>query len=187
MSRRAVFLDRDGTLNREIGYVGDPADLVLVAGVGPALARLSAAGFALVVISNQSAIGRGVLSTAQVEAVNTRLAAFLRAEGVELDAFFVCPHAPADGCDCRKPAPGLLLQARDTLDLDLASSWMVGDSVNDVVAARAAGVRPLLVLTGWGMRDKEAARAGGLAEDDVVADLGAAAERILAAEGVSGS
>jgi histidinol-phosphate phosphatase family protein len=181
MSRRAVFLDRDGTLNREVGYIGDPADLVLIDDAGPALRQLSGAGFALVVISNQSAIGRGVFPVEQVTAVNARLAAFLRADGVELDAFFVCPHAPADGCDCRKPAPGLLLQARDRLDLDLAGSWMVGDSVNDVVAARAAGVRPILVLTGWGKRDREAARAGGLAEEDIVENLTAAAGRILAA------
>ena len=181
MNRRAVFLDRDGTLNREVGYVGDPADLVPIDGVGPALARLAAAGFALVVVSNQSAIGRGVFTRAQVDAVNARLAAVLGAEGVVLDGLFLCPHAPAEGCACRKPAPGLFLEARDALGLDLAASWMVGDSANDVAAARAAGVRPLLVLTGWGKRDREAARAGGLAEEDVVADLAAAAARILAA------
>ena len=179
MSRRAVFLDRDGTLNKEIGYVGDPNDLLPVEEAGPALRRLAEAGYALVVISNQSAIGRGIFTEEQVAAVNARLAAFLRGDGVVLDAFFVCPHAPADGCDCRKPAPGLLLQARDRLDLDLAASWMVGDSVNDVVAARAAGVRPILLLTGWGMRDREAARAGGLADEDIVANLEKAAERIL--------
>ena len=187
MSRRAVFLDRDGTLNREIGYIGDPADLVLVTGVGPALARLAAAGYALVVVSNQSAIGRGVLTAAQVEAVNLRLLAFLDAEGIAVDGLFVCPHAPADGCACRKPAPGLLLQARDGLDLDLAASWMVGDSANDMAAARTAGVRPLLVLTGWGTRDREAALAGGLPAGDVVANLGAAADRILAAAAPSAS
>ncbi len=179
MTRRAVFLDRDGTLNREIGYIGDPADLVLLSGVGPALGRLAAAGFALVVVSNQSAIGRGVLAAAQVEAVNARLVAFLHAEGVQLDGLFVCPHAPADSCACRKPAPGLFLQARDALGLDLAGSWMVGDSAHDVAAARAAGVRPLFVLTGWGKRDREAALAGGLAAEDLMVDVAAAAERIL--------
>ena len=179
--RRAVFLDRDGTLNREIGYVGDPDDLILLGGVGPALTRLAAAGYALVVISNQSAIGRGVLKAEAIDAVNARLRAYLAAEGVGLDGLFVCPHAPDAGCDCRKPQPGLLFQARDGLGLDLAGSWFVGDSAHDVAAARAAGVRPLLVLTGWGKRDREAARAGGLAEEDVVTDLAAAAERILSA------
>jgi D-glycero-D-manno-heptose 1,7-bisphosphate phosphatase len=179
--RRAVFLDRDGTLNREIGYIADPADLDLLPGVGPALRRLAGAGFDLVVVSNQSAIGRGVIPAARVAEVNARLLAFLAAEGVAPAGLYVCPHAPEAGCDCRKPAPGLLLQARDELGLDLGASWLVGDSAKDVEAARAAGVRPLLVLTGWGKRDREAARAGGLAEDDVVADLTAAAERILAA------
>ena len=181
MSRRAVFLDRDGTLNREVGYIGDPADLVLVAGVGEALRPLAAAGYALVVVSNQSAIGRGIFTAAQVDAVNARLAAFLAAEGVLLDGIFVCPHAPAAGCDCRKPQPGLFLQARDALDLDLAGSWMVGDNAKDVAAARAAGVRPILVLTGWGTRDREAVQADGLAAGDIVANLGEAAARILAA------
>jgi histidinol-phosphate phosphatase family protein len=181
-----VFLDRDGTLNREIGYIGDPADLVLLDGVGPALRRLAEAGFALVVVSNQSAIGRGVLRAEQVDAVNARLLAFLGAEGVELDGFHVCPHAPDAGCACRKPAPGLFLEAQAALDLDLAGSWMVGDSANDVAAARAAGVRPLLVLTGWGMRDREAVLADGLPAGDVVANLEAAAERILAGDAASG-
>lgn len=180
MSRRAVFLDRDGTLNRESGYIGDPADLVLVAGVGEALRPLAAAGYALVVVTNQSAIGRGIFTAAQVAAVNARLAAFLAAEGVPPDGIFVCPHAPADGCDCRKPRPGLFLQARDALDLDLAASWMIGDNAQDVAAARAAGVRPILVLTGWGTRDREAVRADGLAAGDIVGDLGAAAARVLA-------
>ncbi|MEO6463381.1 MAG: HAD-IIIA family hydrolase [Candidatus Eisenbacteria bacterium] len=187
MTRRAVFLDRDGTLNREIGYIGDPADLVLVTGFGPALLRLAHAGYALVVVSNQSAIGRGVLTAAQVDAVNARLLLFLQAEGVAVDGLFLCPHAPADGCDCRKPAPGLLLQARDALDLDLEGSWLVGDSAHDMAAARAAGVHPLLVLTGWGKRDREAALAGGLAAEDVVAHVGEAAERILAAAAPSAS
>ena len=180
MSRRAVFLDRDGTLNREVGYIGDPADLVLVAGVGEALRPLAAAGYALVVVSNQSAIGRGIFTAEQVAAVNARLVTGLAAEGLALDGVFVCPHAPVDDCACRKPRPGLFLQARDALDLDLATSWMIGDNAKDVAAARAAGVRPILVLSGWGMRDREAVRADGLAAGDIVADLAAAAARVLA-------
>jgi histidinol-phosphate phosphatase family protein len=178
--KRAVFLDRDGTLNREVGYIGDPADLELVPGMPAALARLTAAGFALVVITNQSAIGRGLYTRAQVDAVHARLAAELAAAGVRLDGIFVCPHAPDDGCDCRKPAPGLFLQARDALGIDLAASWMVGDTVKDMAAARAAGVRPVYVTTGWGERDRAAALAAGLPPDDVVPDLAAAAARILA-------
>lgn len=178
---RAVFLDRDGTLNREVGYIGDPDRLELLPGVGAALARLAGAGHLLVVVTNQSAVGRGVYTAAQVDAVHARLRELLAAEGVTLAGIFVCPHAPDDDCPCRKPRPGLLLAARDALGIDLAASWMVGDNVKDVAAAQAAGVRPILVATGWGMRDREAALSGGLAAGDIVADLGEAAERILSA------
>jgi len=178
--KRAVFLDRDGTLNREVGYIGDPADLELVPGAPAALERLAAAGFALVVVTNQSAIGRGLYTRAQVDAVHARLEAGLAAAGVRLDGIFVCPHAPDADCDCRKPAPGLFLQARDALGIDLAASWMVGDTVKDMAAARAAGVRPVYVMTGWGERDRPAAMAAGLPPEDVVPDLAAAAARILA-------
>ena len=177
--KRAVFLDRDGTLNREIGYIGDPDQLELLPGVAPALARLIAAGWMPIVVTNQSAIGRGVFTRAQVDAVHARLSALLAAEGVTLAGLFLCPHAPADDCPCRKPRPGLFEQARDALGIDLAGSWMVGDTAKDVAAARGAGVRPLFVLTGWGKRDREAALAGGLAAGDIVADLSAAADRIL--------
>ncbi len=177
--RPAVFLDRDGTLNREVGYIGDPLALELLPGVPAALGRLAAAGFAVVVVTNQSAIGRGVFTRAQVDAVHARLRSELAASGVQLDAIFVCPHAPADACACRKPRPGLFLEARDALGLNLAKSWMVGDTVRDMAAARAAGVRPLYVTTGWGERDRAAARADGLAEVDIVPDLAAAVGRIL--------
>jgi len=178
---RAVFLDRDGTLNREVGYIGDPASLELLPGVPAALARLAAAGFALVVVTNQSAIGRGVYTREQVDAVHARLKKELLASGVALAGIFVCPHAPEDDCDCRKPRPGLFLQARDALGIDLAGSWMVGDTVKDMAAARAAGVHPLFVTTGWGERDRADAIAAGLPGDDVVPDLAAAAARILSA------
>lgn len=177
--RTAVFLDRDGTLNREVGYIGDPELLELLPGVPAALKRLHDAGHLLVVVTNQSAIGRGVFPRAAIDAVHGRLVAALHEQGVELDGIFVCPHAPEEHCDCRKPAPGLLYQARDALGLDLARSWFVGDTVKDMAAARAGGVHGIYVRTGWGERDLAAARAEGLAEEDVVVDLAAAADRIL--------
>jgi histidinol-phosphate phosphatase family protein len=125
-------------------------------GVVPALRTLQHAGYALIVVSNQSAIGRGKASVEAVRSVNARLRQMLRAEGVELAGIFLCPHKPEAACDCRKPMPGLLLQARDQLGVDLAASWIVGDSTRDVGAGQAAGVRSILIETGWGGGDPAA-------------------------------
>ena len=121
--RRAVFLDRDGTLNREIGYIRDPDDLILLAGVGPALVRLANAGYALVVISNQSAIGRGLIKAEVIDEVNARLRAFLAAEDVVLDGLFMCPHAPDEGCDCRTAGFGAPSRGAAWL-LGIAALWL---------------------------------------------------------------
>jgi D-glycero-D-manno-heptose 1,7-bisphosphate phosphatase len=137
--RRYVFLDRDGTLVRDVGYPHRLADFELLAGVAPALRRLAAAGFRLAIATNQAGIGRGLFGFAAYERFQARLLAELAAQGVAIDATFVCPHAPDDGCGCRKPAPGVLLRARDTLGADLAASWMIGDTERDVGAARRAG------------------------------------------------
>ena len=154
--RRAVFLDRDGTLMPEIGALGRPEAVRLMPGVAPALRALQAGRYELVVVSNQSAIGRGAVTAEQVTAVNAALRRALRAEGVELAGLFLCPHRPEDGCDCRKPLPGLLLQAATALDLSLARSWLVGDSTRDTQAAARAGVRGILLQTGWGGGDPAA-------------------------------
>src|SRR5262245_9777884 len=157
---RAVFLDRDGTLMPEIGALGPPEAVRLMPGVASALRALAAARYELVVISNQSAIGRGAVTVEQVRDVNAALRRALRAEGVELSGIFVCPHRPEDGCDCRKPLPGLLHQAARGLGISLARSWRVGDSTRETQAAAAAGVRGILLQTGWGGADP-AAPGGG--------------------------
>jgi histidinol-phosphate phosphatase family protein len=185
LPRPAVFLDRDGTLTPERGYLGNPAELELLPGVLAGLRAVDALGYALVVVTNQSAIGRGLFSAAEVGAVHARLRILLREGGVELAGLFVCPHHPEADCPCRKPKPGLLHQAIDALGLATAGSWMVGDHAKDMAAARAAGVRGLLVRTGWGASQEEAARAAGLTAEDVVSDLGAAAARIAAAGPIS--
>ena len=156
---RAVFLDRDGTLMPEVGAVGRPEAVRLMPGVGQALRALSAARYELVVVSNQSAIGRGVVTAEQVLEVNAALRRVLRAEGVELSGIFVCPHRPEDACDCRKPLPGLLLQASTMLGLTLSRSWLIGDSTRDTGAAEAAGVRSILLDSGWGGADPAASQA----------------------------
>jgi histidinol-phosphate phosphatase family protein len=154
--RRAVFLDRDGTLMPEVGALGRPEAVRLMPGVVPALRALSAARFELVVVSNQSAIGRGAVTESAVVQVNAALRRILRTERVELSGIFYCPHRPEDACDCRKPAPGLLLQAAKVLDLSLPDSWLIGDSTRDTGAAQAAGTRGILLTTGWGGSDPAA-------------------------------
>jgi D-glycero-D-manno-heptose 1,7-bisphosphate phosphatase len=195
--RRAVFLDRDGTLTPEAGSHGDPEALRLLPGAAAGLRLLDQAGYALVVVTNQAAVGRGRVTPAQLRAVHARLRALVRAEGVELAGIFVCPHRPEDACACRKPRPGLVDDACVELGLVTGGSWLVGDTEKDVAAARAAGVRPALVLTGWSGRERAAAattaRAGeapGTAEADAgvlrARDLLDFAERMVGGASTTG-
>lgn len=149
---KAVFLDRDGTLNVNTGYVGDPENVVLVPHAAEGARLLADAGFALVVVSNQSGIARGYFSEADADAADRRLRESLAARGVHLAAMYRCPHWPDDErppgtplCDCRKPKPGMLLRAAAELQLDLSQSWVVGDRLLDMQAGRAAGCRCVVV------------------------------------------
>ncbi|MBV8171194.1 MAG: HAD family hydrolase [Candidatus Eremiobacteraeota bacterium] len=149
---KAVFVDRDGTLNVNTGYVGDPADVVIVPHAARGVRALNDADFAVVVVSNQSGIARGYFTDAQADAVDARVRELLAADGARIDAMYRCPHWPADEraagvpeCDCRKPKPGLLRAAAADLGIELALSWMVGDRLLDMEAGRAAGCRCVLV------------------------------------------
>jgi D-glycero-D-manno-heptose 1,7-bisphosphate phosphatase len=147
-ARRAVFFDRDGTLMRDVHYCGDPAKVEVYQDVPGALRRLHGAGFAVVVVSNQSGIGRGWITEAQYRAVERE---FLHQAGAGLiDATYFCPDAPLSPSTHRKPEPGMLLDAAKDLELDLARSWMVGDKSSDIECGRRAGTRCILVLTGYG-------------------------------------
>jgi D-glycero-D-manno-heptose 1,7-bisphosphate phosphatase len=139
--KRYVLLDRDGTLIRDVGYPNRPGDYELLDGVAPALRRLADAGWRFAIVSNQSGIGRGYFAFSDYERFHARLLADLADAGIAIDATFVCPHAPEANCECRKPAPGLLWRARDELGVDLAASWLIGDSERDVEAAWRAGLR----------------------------------------------
>ena len=136
--RRALFVDRDGTLIADAGYPRDPALVELLPGAADALRELSGS-FALVIISNQSGIGRGLISEAEARAVHDRVIDGFARAGVGFAGAYYCPHTPDAGCPCRKPAPGLFVDAARELGLDLASSIMLGDKASDIAAGRAAG------------------------------------------------
>jgi D-glycero-D-manno-heptose 1,7-bisphosphate phosphatase len=137
--RRAVFMDRDGTLIHDVGYPKDPGAVHLLPGAATALADLKEQGFLLIVISNQSGIGRGLVTPEQARQVHAEVESQLADFKVRLDGAYYCPHAPEDGCVCRKPSPGLLLRAARDLPIDLSRSFMVGDKISDLEAGRAAG------------------------------------------------
>ena len=192
MKRRAVFLDRDGTLNRERGFVRSPDELEVLPGVSEALERLRAAGFLPVVLTNQSGIARGLYSEVDLAQVHAELDA---RTGHRIAAYFHCPHHPeaighpyGGECTCRKPRRGLLAQAVEVLGLSLPDSWLVGDSARDLLPARGLPLRTVLVQSGkpW---EPEVARLRAEAAEPtcVVADLAAAAAAITGAPSATSS
>ena len=155
MKKRAVFLDRDGTLNEDPGYLGNPEDLILFPDTGPSLSLLKNKNhFLLIVISNQSGIARGLISDADVVSVNNELNKKLSEFNVQIDAFYYCPFHPdfnsEDECACRKPSPKMIIDAASDFNIDLSKSYMVGDSELDILAGINAGVKTVLVNTGYG-------------------------------------
>lgn len=147
--RPGVFLDRDGTVIEDRHYLGDPDGVRLLPGAGEAVARLNHAGLPVVLVTNQSGIGRGYFSAADFESVQRRVVGLLAEHGARVDAVYHCPHAPDDPpCDCRKPAPGLFLRASRELRIDLASSFFVGDRARDVQPALEWGGVPILLDAG---------------------------------------
>lgn len=149
MQRLAVFLDRDGTLMDEVEYCRDPAQVQLFKCVPAALRELKQAGFLLFLVTNQSGIGRGILSTANFEAVQTEFFRQLENPGL-IDGVYFAPEVPGKPFTRRKPSPAMLLEAAAEHHIDLAASWTVGDKSSDIEAGRAAGTRTILVLTGYG-------------------------------------
>ncbi len=186
MKRPVVFLDRDGTINEEVGYLKDPSELRLLPKVAEGLSLLKEAGFALVVITNQSGVARGYFDVETVERVNKRLTELLEKEGVTLDGIYFCPHHPDDACKCRKPELGLVHKAAEELNLDLNRAFVVGDRDVDVQLAKRLKAVSVLVLTGFGQRDLNRllmqTRKGDFCftPDIVAEDLLQAAQKILA-------
>ena len=172
-SAAAVFLDRDGTLMREVNYCADPKQVEIFPGVPEALVRLKQAGYKLVVISNQAGIGRGYFTEAQYRLVEAEVARQVRP--AIFDAVYFCPDRPDLATNRRKPAPGMVFEAQRDLDLDLASSFLIGDKAIDIECGRNAGLRTILVKTGYGANETHAA------PDWLAEDFSAAADIILSA------
>jgi D-glycero-D-manno-heptose 1,7-bisphosphate phosphatase len=171
-----VILDRDGVINQEsAAFIRTPADWQPIAGSLAAIARLTAAGVHVYVATNQSGVGRGLIQPADLDAIHARMTAAVEAAGGRLAGVFFCPHAPDAGCDCRKPAPGLLRRIEAATGWSLSGVPVIGDSARDLAAGRAVGARPLLVLTG-----NDVATAAALPEPvESYADLASAVDQLL--------
>lgn len=172
--RRAVFLDRDGTLVRDVPYLAEPRGLRLLRGAAAAVRRLREAGFAVVLLTNQSGVGRGRIDPDTLTAIHGELRRRLLRHGTELDGIYVCPHRPGEGCGCRKPAKGLLHRAVRELGLEVEGSFVVGDRESDVALAAGTPLKAIL-LRPRGRRPR-----GGTAADHVTSSLARAADWILA-------
>jgi D-glycero-D-manno-heptose 1,7-bisphosphate phosphatase len=155
MSQVAVFLDRDGTINEQMGYINHVSRFVLLPQAIPAIRRLKDAGLKVVVVTNQSGAARGYYPPFLVEEVHDYMKHLLAAGGAPLDGIYACLHGPDEGCPCRKPKPGLIIQASRDLDLDLSCSYVVGDRYDDLETAANAGLKGILVLTGYGLGEYE--------------------------------
>jgi D-glycero-D-manno-heptose 1,7-bisphosphate phosphatase len=174
--RRAVFFDRDGTLNEEVGYVNHLERFLLFPFAGSAVRAVNEAGLLAIVVTNQSGVARGLFSESLVEQIHRRLSRNIRGEGGKLDGIYYCPHHPQARvgkyraeCACRKPSPGMLEQAAEKFGINLAKSFVVGDRYVDVVMARRAGAQSVLVLTGYGQGEWEYQRGSWQEQPDHVA------------------
>lgn len=179
MTKAAVFLDRDGTLNIDKGYVHRIEDWEWIPGAIDAIAALKEAGFLVIVITNQAGIARGYYDEADMTNLHTMINKELKEHGTAIDGFYHCPHHPEFGaireCECRKPMPGMIDKARQDFEIDLARSWLIGDKASDIQAGLAVGIKSILVLTGYGNNDRPLLND----EDICVADIAAASRYII--------
>ena len=175
--RPAFFLDRDGTVTREVGYVNHTSRLELLPHSAQAIRMARAAGYICVLVTNQAGVARGYFPESMIAEVHERLAQLLAAEETRLDGIYYCPHHPSAGeppyrsdCECRKPRPGMLLTAARDLEIDMAASIMVGDKISDVELGQSQGARGILVRTGYGRGEEAHQRQGWTTTPDHVAD-----------------
>lgn len=184
--RAAVFLDRDGTINVEVGYLCRPEEFRLIDGSAEAIRRLNEAGFLVVVVSNQSGVARGYFDEAAVAGVNETMMRQLAQLGARLDAVYYCPHHPEGAveqyrreCDCRKPGSGMVRRAEKDLGIDVTRSYVVGDHQGDILLAKNVGARSILVVTGHGAEELDKLKALGVKPDWIADNLAEAVDRIL--------
>lgn len=151
---KAVFFDRDGVINKERkDYVKTISELEIFSGIIEPIKKLKGAGFNIIVITNQSAINRGLTTHQKVSEIHSAIQEFLKKNGTQIDSFYYCPHKPDENCLCRKPKPGLILRAADEMQINLKSSWMIGDSDTDIQAALAAGCKYLKINSNYELQD----------------------------------
>lgn len=177
MNKRAVFIDRDGTISEEVGYINHADRFRLFPYSAYAITQLNANGWLAIVTTNQAGVARGYFTEDMIETVHKRMADELERDGARLDAIYYCAHHPSVGeqpyrvdCDCRKPKPGLITKAAHDLDIDVASSWVVGDRYSDIELARNAGARSAFVLSGYGRGEWQHQRASWKHQPDIVAE-----------------
>jgi D-glycero-D-manno-heptose 1,7-bisphosphate phosphatase len=166
---RAIFMDRDGTVSEEVGYMYHSGLYKVFPWTGPAIRKINQHGLKAVLITNQSGVGRGYFDEGSVREVHDILRTELAAHEAKLDAVYVCIHHPEAGCDCRKPSPGMLLQAQRELEIDLAQSFVIGDRYLDIEAAHRVGAKGVLVLTGNG-RDERMKYTANTDQPDFIAE-----------------
>ena len=150
--KKAIFLDRDGTLNPDPGYISNPDDFTLFPKIGSALKQLKDKGYLLILITNQSGIARGLITPEQLDSIHEKLQLLLKQDNAQLDAIYYCPHHPdfpdkhgVSICNCRKPAPGMILKAAKDMNIDIKNSFMIGDKASDINIALNSGVTPIFI------------------------------------------
>lgn len=190
MKRRAVFMDRDGTISEEVGYVNHPSRYHVFPYAAEAVRILNDAGWLAILVTNQAGVARGYFTEEMIKAVHGVLEDELSTAGARLDAIYYCAHHPSVGeppyrfdCDCRKPRPGLIRSAAAAFDIDLMRSWMIGDRYSDIELAHNAGVRSAFVLSGYGRGEWEYQRAAWKSEPEMVAENLLEAVRKIVDEG----
>ena len=186
---RAVFIDRDGTISEEVGYINHPSRFRVFPYAAAAIKQLNDAGWLAIVVTNQAGVARGYFSEDMIQTVHAEMTKEIENGGARLDAVYYCAHHPSVGeppyrfdCDCRKPKPGLISRAARDFDIDLAGSWMVGDRYSDVELARNAGVQSMFVLSGYGRGEWEHQRSTWTEQPDLVAENLLEAVRVIAAK-----